>query len=165
MLLGTEVNLGLGDVVLDEVAAPPRGVQPPVFGPCLLWPNVREDEDVTWYRSRLGPGHIVLYEDLAPPAKGAQQPFRPMYSGHGRPSQLLLSSCISCITKSIMISADILRYSERIAHISDKIQIYVFEDMSKRIADICSILGLETSVGLLTCRYLQMWIKCENGLP
>jgi len=98
MLLGTEVNLGLGDVVLDEVAAPPQGVQPPVFGPCLLWPNVRVDEDVTWYRSRLGPGHIVLYEDLAPPAKGAQQPAplfsAHVYSGHGRPSQLLLSSCI-----------------------------------------------------------------------
>ena len=33
MPLGTEVNLGPGDVVLDGVAAPLlKGAQPPVFG-------------------------------------------------------------------------------------------------------------------------------------
>ena len=34
----------------------------------------------------LGPGHIVLDEDAAPPAKGAQQPpsFRPMSTGEGQ---------------------------------------------------------------------------------
>jgi len=38
MPLGTEVNLGPGDVVLDGVAGPPLiGAQPPVFGPCLLF--------------------------------------------------------------------------------------------------------------------------------
>jgi len=44
----------------------------------------------------LVPGHIVLDEDPAPPAKGAQQPplfSAHVYCGHGRPSQLLLSSC------------------------------------------------------------------------
>jgi len=41
MPLGTEVNLGPGDVVLDGVAAPPplKGHSPSVFGPCLLWPR------------------------------------------------------------------------------------------------------------------------------
>jgi len=35
MPLGTEVNLGRGDVVLDGVAAAPlKGAQPPVFGLC-----------------------------------------------------------------------------------------------------------------------------------
>jgi len=43
----------------------------------------------------LGPGHIVL-DGVPAPEKGAQQP--PLFSayvycGHGRPSQLLLSSC------------------------------------------------------------------------
>jgi len=49
MPLGTEVNLGLGDVVLDGVAAPPplKGAQPPVLGLCLLWPNGWMDEDAT----------------------------------------------------------------------------------------------------------------------
>ena len=46
----------------------------------------------------LGPGHIVFDGDLAPPAKGAQQP-PPLFSAHvccdhGRSSQLLLSSCL-----------------------------------------------------------------------
>jgi len=42
----------------------------------------------------LGIGHTVL--DVVPaPAKGAQHPplFAHVYCGHGRPSQLLLSSC------------------------------------------------------------------------
>ena len=42
MPLGTEVNLGAGDVVLDGSQLPPKslkGAQAPVFGPCLLWPN------------------------------------------------------------------------------------------------------------------------------
>ena len=44
----------------------------------------------------LGPGHIVLDGDPAPPRKGEQQPpptFRPTLLWHGRPSQQLLSSC------------------------------------------------------------------------
>jgi len=46
----------------------------------------------------LGPGHIVLDGDLAPREMGrAAQPRLfsvHVYCGHGRPSQLLLSSCI-----------------------------------------------------------------------
>jgi len=44
----------------------------------------------------LGPGHIVLDGDPAPPAKGTQQPhpfLAHVYCGHGHPSQLLLKSC------------------------------------------------------------------------
>jgi len=38
--LGTEVDLGRGHIVLDEVPAPAKGAQqPPLFGPCLLWPR------------------------------------------------------------------------------------------------------------------------------
>jgi len=41
--LGTEVGLGPGDSVLDVDPAPPRkeAQKPPLFGPCLLWPNGR----------------------------------------------------------------------------------------------------------------------------
>jgi len=40
MPLGTEVGLGPGHIVLDGDPAPPkRKHSPPVFGPCLLWPN------------------------------------------------------------------------------------------------------------------------------
>jgi len=48
----------------------------------------------------LGPGDVVLDGDPAPPRKGAQQPllFGPVCSGmHGRPFQLLLSTCIAYI--------------------------------------------------------------------
>ena len=50
MPLGTEIGLGPGDIVLDGYPAPPkRGTAPPLFGPCLLWPNGWMDQDVTWY--------------------------------------------------------------------------------------------------------------------
>jgi len=41
MLLGREVDLGSGNIVLDGDQIPPqRGIAPtPIFGPCLLWPN------------------------------------------------------------------------------------------------------------------------------
>ena len=53
MPLGMEVGLGLGDLVLDEDPAPSRkGSEPPVFGPCLLWPNGWMDQDATWYEGR-----------------------------------------------------------------------------------------------------------------
>ena len=38
--LGTEVDLGPGHIVLDGVPSPTKGAhQPPLFGPCLLWPR------------------------------------------------------------------------------------------------------------------------------
>jgi len=38
---GMEVVLGPDHTVLDGDPAPPKGAQPPIFGPCLLWPNRR----------------------------------------------------------------------------------------------------------------------------
>ena len=44
MPLGMDVGLSPVDFVLDEDPAPfPKkaeaGAEPPIFGPCLLWPN------------------------------------------------------------------------------------------------------------------------------
>jgi len=39
-----DVGLNHGHTVLDGDPAPP-----PIFGPCLLWPNGRIDQDATWY--------------------------------------------------------------------------------------------------------------------
>jgi len=41
MPVATKVDLGPGHIVLDgHPAPPPKGAQqPPLFGPCLLWPN------------------------------------------------------------------------------------------------------------------------------
>jgi len=62
-----------------QLPLPNKGAKPPIFGPCLLWPNGWMDEDGTWHgggpRSR--PHHIVLDGDPAP-TKEAQPPiFRP----------------------------------------------------------------------------------------
>jgi len=62
MPFGVDVGLGPGLIVLDGTQLPPKGAQqPPIFGPCLLWPN-------GWMGVKmpvgtevgLGPGHIVL---------------------------------------------------------------------------------------------------------
>jgi len=50
MKLGMEVGLGPGHIVLDGDQAPPKGAQPPIFGPCLLWPNGWMDQDDTVQR-------------------------------------------------------------------------------------------------------------------
>jgi len=49
---GMEVGLGPGNFVLDgdDPAPPPqKGAKPPIFGPCLLWPNGWMDQDGTWH--------------------------------------------------------------------------------------------------------------------
>jgi len=54
----------------------PKGTQPPIFGPCLLWSNDRMDQDATWYRDiGLDQSNIVLDGDPAPLSrKGAEPP-------------------------------------------------------------------------------------------
>jgi len=48
---GMEVGLGPGPghIVLDGDPAPPKGYRPPIFVPCLLWPNGWMNQDATWY--------------------------------------------------------------------------------------------------------------------
>jgi len=48
--------------------------EPPIFIPCLLWPNAGMEQDAIWYRGRPWPGHIVLNGDPAPPQKKGAQP-------------------------------------------------------------------------------------------
>ena len=95
MLLGTEVGLGPGDFVFGGDPATLRKTAHPIFGPCLLWPNGWMDEDATWYRSRPRPRPHCIRRDPSCPPKGHSTPLfsTHVYCGHGRPSQLLLSSC------------------------------------------------------------------------
>jgi len=46
MPLGTKVGLDPGHIVLHGDPASPfqKGTVPPVFGPCLLWPNGRPSQ-------------------------------------------------------------------------------------------------------------------------
>jgi len=50
MPFGMEVGLGPGHIVLDGDQAPSRKEHssPPLFGPCLLWPNAWMDQFATW---------------------------------------------------------------------------------------------------------------------
>ena len=60
---------------------PKKGAQqPPLFGPCLLWPNGWMDQDTTWYGGRPRPRpHCVRWGPSSPP-KGHSSPsnVRPM---------------------------------------------------------------------------------------
>jgi len=106
MKLGVQVGLGPGYIMLDGDPAPPPLFllsplfihSPLIFGQCPLWPNDWIDENTTWYSPEVdfGPGHIVLEGIPALRERGTAPPsFRPMsiVAMHGRPSQLLLSSC------------------------------------------------------------------------
>jgi len=100
MALGMEVGLGPENIVLDGDPAPPeKKAQPhPIFVPCLLWPNGWMDEDATWYGSRPRPrSHCVRRGLSSPCERGTAAPLfsAHVYCGHGRPSQLLLSSCLT----------------------------------------------------------------------
>ena len=54
----------------------------------------------------LGPGHIVLDGTHLPSPKGHIPPFSAyVCCGHGRPSQLLLSSCLLCTNKKRVLTA------------------------------------------------------------
>jgi len=58
----------------------PKGAQPPIFGPYLLWPNGSMDQDATWYGVRPRPSDSPLDGDPdSPSPKGGRAPnFRPM---------------------------------------------------------------------------------------
>jgi len=79
MPLGTEVGLSPSDIALDGDPAPlpQKGAEPPVFGPCLLWPNGRMDHDGTWYGRRPRPSDIVLDGNPAPPKRCTAPDFGP----------------------------------------------------------------------------------------
>ena len=77
-----------------------KGTQPKIFVQCPSWPNDWMDEDATWYEVDIGPGHIVLDGVPALHERGTAAPVfsAHVYCGHGRPSQLLLSSCWTKLT-------------------------------------------------------------------
>jgi len=72
MPLGREIGFGPGDIVRWGSNSPKRAQQPPLFGPCLLWPNGWTDQDAIWYGRRPQPRpHCVRW---GPAKRGAQHP-------------------------------------------------------------------------------------------
>ena len=81
-----------------EPAPLPRkgGTAPTIFGPCLLWPNGRMDQDATWYKDRPQPRpHCVTWGPSSPPIRGTAPKIfgRCLLWPNDRPPQLLLSTC------------------------------------------------------------------------
>ena len=77
MPLGTEVGLGLRDIVFDvDPATPEKGHNDPqpIFGPCLLWSNGWMDEDATLYGSRRQPRPHCVRRGPSSRTKGAHSP-------------------------------------------------------------------------------------------
>jgi len=77
----------------EKKAHPPH----PIFGPCLLWRNAWMDEDAAWYESRPRPWPHCTRRGPSSRERGTAAPplfSAHVYCGHGRPPQLLLSSCL-----------------------------------------------------------------------
>jgi len=99
MALGMEVGLGPGDFVFDWDPATPRTEGTPTTTQFLA--HVYCGQTAGWMKTPLGtevdlcPGHIVLDGIPALCETGTAAPIisARVYYGHGRPSQLLLSSC------------------------------------------------------------------------
>jgi len=80
MTLGVEVGLSPGHIVLDGDPAPfpKKGQRPPIFGPCLLWPNGWMDEAATCYGDRPRPKRHCVTGAPSFRKKGTAPNFRPM---------------------------------------------------------------------------------------
>ena len=77
-----ELGLGPGDFVLGgDPALPPLkggGAPPPIFGPCLLWPNGWMDEAGTWHKGRPQPRQLYVRWGPSP----LPQKTLPQFSDH-----------------------------------------------------------------------------------
>jgi len=97
MPLGMAVVLDSGDFVFDADPVTPKKAHPrhPIFGLCLLWPNGWIGEDASWYGSRPRPRPHCIRRCFSSRERGTAAPLfsAHVYCGHGRPSELMLSSC------------------------------------------------------------------------
>jgi len=57
-----------------QLPLPKWGQRPPIFGPCLLWPMAGWIKMASAWKLGLGPGHIVLDRDPAPPPEKEHSP-------------------------------------------------------------------------------------------
>ena len=67
MSLGVEASAQATLCSMGTQLPPEKMAHPPIFGPCLLWPNGWMDEDATWYGSRPRPRpHCIRRGDGCP---------------------------------------------------------------------------------------------------
>ena len=77
MALGMEVGLGEVHIALDVDTAPlpKKWGRPPIFGPCLFWPNGWMDEAGTWHGGRPEPMRLCVRWGPSPYPKRGGAPF------------------------------------------------------------------------------------------
>ena len=82
MTLCTEVGLGPGHIMLDgdPAPAPRKGIEPPIFGPSLLWLNGWMHQDATWCGGRPQPRRLCVRWGLSPLPQKWRSPTR--FSAH-----------------------------------------------------------------------------------
>ena len=69
--LGMGVGLGPSDIVIWGPTPLQKRAQPPVFGPCQLWPHGCMYQDTTWYGSSPQPRrYCVRWGPSSPSLKG-----------------------------------------------------------------------------------------------
>jgi len=113
MQLGTEVGFGSGDNVLDGDPEPPKKRHsPPLFCPCLMWPNDWMDQDANWYDGRPRPRPYRVRCGPSSPSKGAQPSILVpcLLWPNGRLSQPLLSTCYILIVYKHIITVIVIIY-------------------------------------------------------
>jgi len=99
MPLGREIGLSPSDIVLDGDPAPPspKGTEPKFSSHIYCGQTARWMKMPLGTEGDLSPGQIMLDDDPVPPCeRGTTAPAlfsAHVYCDHGRPSQLLLSSC------------------------------------------------------------------------
>jgi len=106
---GMEVGLSVRDFELDGDPALllKKGAHQchhPIFGLCLLCPNGWMDQDATWYGGRPRPKRRCVRWGPSSPSRIKRGGVNPLIFGgpcllrpNGRPSQLLLSTCLAYI--------------------------------------------------------------------
>jgi len=118
MRLRMEVGLSPGHIVLggDSAPLPKKAAQPPILGPCLLWPNGWMDQDSTWYGGRTQPRpHYARWRPSSPQIGGTAPIFGPCllwpngwmdqdatwYDGRPRSGQ----HCVRCGVRTLLPQA------------------------------------------------------------
>jgi len=121
MPLGTKVDLGPGDIVLDgdPFPLPKRGNSSSHFSAHVLLPNSWIDQYATWYEGKRHPRRHCVRWGLSSPSRSSPPQKKgghsPQFSAHvccgemgglwpnSRPSQLLLSTCWSKFSSQTFI--------------------------------------------------------------
>ena len=72
MALGMEVGLGLDHTAKwgPSSSPPKKWAEPPIFGPCLVWPNGWMHQDITWYGGSPRPTRHCVRRGPSPSPEG-----------------------------------------------------------------------------------------------